>query len=237
MKKLIYLLLLLPALAFQSCIQNSGVSGSSLSATEFAAKTKDLPNALIIDVRTPDEFSEGHIEKATNIDWNGQQFDEQLAGLDKNEPVFVYCLSGGRSGAAASKMRSDGFKQVYELEGGMMKWRAAHLPEAAGTVKKSMGMSQAEFDAMLASDKLTLVDFYADWCAPCQKMKPFLEEIAAERTADVKVLRINADDNEALCQALEIESLPVVMIYNKQKQTFSHIGYISKEDLIKELHP
>lgn len=235
MKKFLYLLIILPALAFQNC-KNTGPEGSSLSPTEFAAKMQELPQALVMDVRTPEEFSEGHLAKAVNIDWNGEQFDEQVAGLDKNEPLFVYCLSGGRSGAAASKLRSDGFKKVYELEGGMMKWRAAKLPEEAGAKPKAKGMSQAEFDALLDPDKLTLVDIYADWCVPCQKMKPFIEEISSERQ-DVKVIRINADQNEALCHSLEIDALPVVMIYNKQKQTFSHIGFISKEELLKELHP
>lgn len=102
---------------------------TSLTATEFNAKIKEIPNAPIIDVRTPAEYAEGHIKNAKNIDWNGNSFDKKTSKLDKSKPVFVYCLAGGRSAAAASKLRESGFKQVYELAGGMKEWRASKLPE------------------------------------------------------------------------------------------------------------
>lgn len=79
---------------------------------------KELSNASILDVRTPSEFSKGHLINALNYDWNGNEFDKQIAPLDKSKPVFVYCLSGGRSSSAANKMRSSGFTQVYEMDGG-----------------------------------------------------------------------------------------------------------------------
>lgn len=82
----------------------------NLSATEFADKIKELPTATIIDVRTHDEFSKGHLLNAINYDWNRNDFDKQIALLDKKKPVFVYCLSGSRSASAANFMRSVGFK-------------------------------------------------------------------------------------------------------------------------------
>ena len=84
----------------------------------------------MLDVRTPAEYTQGHLSNARNIDWNGGEFEKSIAKLDKSKPVFVYCLSGGRSAAAASKMRSIGFREVYELSGGFAKWKAAKLPEA-----------------------------------------------------------------------------------------------------------
>ena len=67
-----------------------------------------------------------------------------------------------------AKMRADGFKEVYELQGGIMKWRGANLPETTSTVVLAMGMSKQHYDSLLVSDKLVLIDFYADWCAPCK---------------------------------------------------------------------
>lgn len=105
-----------------------GQNKTSLSPQMFADKISQTPEALVIDVRTPGEYVEGHLAKAKNIDWQGEHFEHQVMGLDKSKPVFVYCLKGGRSASAASKMRSMGFKEVYELEGGLDKWQAAKLP-------------------------------------------------------------------------------------------------------------
>lgn len=125
-------LIALAAILLNSCAsgQTDSTTKTSLSATEFADKIKELSAAAIIDVRTPGEFSEGHLINALNYNWSEKsEFGKQIAPLDKSKPVFVYCLSGRRSGAAASQMRSDGFKEVYELSGGITKWRAANLPE------------------------------------------------------------------------------------------------------------
>ena len=108
--------------------EQSQASRTTLAPTEFAGKIRALPTAAVIDVRTPEEYSGGHLQNALNIDWNGNSFDQQVSSLDKSKPVLVYCRSGSRSAAAASKMRAAGFKEVYELQGGIMKWTAAGLP-------------------------------------------------------------------------------------------------------------
>jgi thioredoxin 1 len=208
---------------------------SNLSATEFADKLKELPMSPILDVRTPEEFSKGHLTTALNYNWNGDEFDKQISNLDKTKPVFVYCLSGGRSSSAANKMRSDGFKEVYELDGGIMKWRAANFPESTDEAAVSKGMSKQQFEALFETNKIVLIDFYADWCAPCKKMKPYLDEIAKEMSGNVEVIRINADDNQSLCKELEIDALPVLQIYTDKKMTWSNVGYIDKEEVVKHL--
>lgn len=234
MKKLLSIALV--AILFNSCSsgQTNGIK-TNLSATEFADKIKELPTAKLIDVRTPDEFSKGHLANANNYDWNGTEFDNQIAPLDKSEPVFVYCLSGGRSSSAANKMRSDGFTQVYEMDGGIMKWRGANLPETTDNAVVSNGMSKQQFDALIISDKLVLIDFYADWCAPCNKMKPYLEEISNDMADKVVVIRINADDNKALCKELKIDALPVLQLYKNKTLSWTNTGFIEKAEVVKQL--
>jgi thioredoxin 1 len=234
MRKLLSIALV--AILFNSCSsgQTNGVK-TNLSATEFADKIKELPTATLIDVRTPDEFSKGHLANANNYDWNGTEFDNQLAPLDKSEPVFVYCLSGGRSSSAANKMRSDGFTQVFEMDGGIMKWRGANLPETTDNAVVSNGMSKQQFDALLISDKLVLIDFYADWCAPCNKMKPYLGEISNDMADKVIVIRINADDNKALCKELKIDALPVLLLYKNKTLSWTNTGFIDKAEVVKQL--
>lgn len=224
------------AIVLNSCSNSmSKGNGTTLSATEFAQKIKETPSAPIVDVRTPEEFSKGHIPNAKNIDWNGNDFETQISALDKTKPVFVYCLSGGRSSSAASQMRSDGFKEVYELEGGIMKWRGANLPETTDSSTLSSGMTKQQFDDLLKTDRSVLIDFYADWCAPCRKMKPYLEEISKDMADRVVVIRINADDNQALCKELKIDALPILQLYKKQTLAWSHSGYIGKDDVVKQL--
>lgn len=237
MTKNFWFLAILAGMLLTSCSQSQATgSGSQLDVTAFAAKVKQLPDAPLLDVRTPDEFDKGHLDKAKNIDWNGSDFDAQIAGLDKAKPVLVYCLSGGRSGAAAAHMRSLGFTEVYEMVGGIMKWRAADLPLVTGSAAaKPAGMTQDQFAALLKTDKLVLVDFYADWCAPCQKMKPYLMEIKNDMKDKVEVIRINADDNQALCRDLKIDALPVLQLYRGGQLTWTNQGYISKEEVIKKL--
>jgi len=236
MRKLFLIALL--AILFNSC--GNGLTNSTtktkLSAIEFAEKLNEMPTATIIDVRTIDEFSKGHLANALNYDWNENEFDKQISPLDKSKPVFIYCLSGGRSSSAASKMRSEGFKTVYELDGGIMKWRGANLPETTDNTVISNGMSREEFDALINSDKLVLIDFYADWCAPCKKMKPYLDEISKDMADNVVIIRINADNNQALCKELKIDELPVLQLYKNKLLTWTNTGFMNKADIVKNLH-
>lgn len=219
-----------------SCSNGQSNSGNtSLSATAFSDKINQTSAAQIIDVRTPEEYGKGHLLNALNIDWYSNDFQTQMSTLDKLKPVFVYCLSGGRSSSAAAKMRADGFKEVYELSGGIMKWRAADLPETTSSRVMSGGMSAEQFAALINSDQLVLVDFYADWCGPCKKMKPYLEEIASTMKNKVKVIRINADDNQVICKTLKIDALPVLQLYKNKSLIWSNSGYIDKDGVLKQL--
>jgi thioredoxin len=96
-------------------------------------------------------------------------------------------------------------------------------------------MSKQQFDALLSSDKLVLIDFYADWCAPCKKMKPYLDEISRDMADKVVVIRINADDNQALCKELKIDALPVLQLYKNKTLSWTNAGFIEKAEVVKQL--
>lgn len=230
------------ALTTFTVILNSCSTGQSqkvkanLTAVEFSEKIKELPNAPVIDVRTPDEFSSGHLQNAQNIDISGGDFKQQIETLDKSKPVFVYCLSGGRSASAARVMREAGFKEVYELDGGIMKWRGANLPETTSLAKpKATGMSKADYEKLFDTDKVVLVDFYADWCGPCKQMKPDIDAITNEMADKVTVVRINADDNPELCKELQIDALPTIKVYKNKALTWSNVGYIDKAGMLAQI--
>lgn len=230
MKTYLTIGLALVTLLFNSCRNNED---TSLSAKAFESRLKGLLGATLLDVRTPEEFSNGHLINAVNYDWNGGEFENQIAPLDKSKPVFVYCLSGGRSALAANKMREMGFKEVYEMGGGLMEWRAENLPEAgSGTAS---GMTRQQFEEIVTSDKLVLVDFYADWCAPCKQMEPFLNEISKEMADKVVLVRINADENQALSRELKIEALPFLQLYKNKAMIWENVGVIDKNGVVKQL--
>lgn len=87
------------------------------------AKIAKEESAVIIDVRTPGEISEGVIEGATVfIDYNGGNFESEIAKLDKSKSYIVYCRSGARSARASEAMVNSGFQHIYNLEGGIMGW-------------------------------------------------------------------------------------------------------------------
>ncbi len=113
MKKLFFFLFLL----------FSGLaSGQQLLSPAKFKKGIAKKDIQLLDVRTAKEFDAGHIAGAQNINYFAADFKEQIAKLDKEKPVYVYCQGGGRSGAAAKMMVELGFKQVFDLEGGYDDW-------------------------------------------------------------------------------------------------------------------
>ena len=230
---------LFPAAAFTILTAFTACSHSTpytLGPAEFSAQLQQHPQSPLLDVRTPEEFAQGHLANARNVDWNGSLFEQQVSTFDKTAPVYVYCLSGGRSAEAAQQMRNEGFSHVYELKGGIMKWRAAGLPETKeNAAPASPGMSLQQFNTLLDAGTPVLVDFYADWCAPCKKMKPGLDSIAAGMKDKVTVIRINAPDNLELCKALQVDALPVLQLYRQHALVWSHQGFMSRDEIVKRL--
>ena len=91
-------------------------------------KKMTQPDVQLVDVRTPEEFSQGHIENAVNIDFMADDFDAKVANLDKEKPVMVYCKSGGRSAKASARLKELGFKTITDLEGGITNWTSEEKP-------------------------------------------------------------------------------------------------------------
>jgi phage shock protein E len=102
-------------------------SAMDLSVSEFSSKVTEA-GVITLDVRTPGEFNEGHIEGAQLIDFQSGNFENEIATLDKTKTYAVYCRSGNRSGQAVKIMSDAGFTSVYNLNGGVIDWAGAGLP-------------------------------------------------------------------------------------------------------------
>ena len=126
-----FIVLFLSSLAHLSFGQQSNkdsVRASVLSVEEYSKKIASSKNIQLVDVRTPEEYKEAHLKGFTNIDWQGINFDKEISKLDKSKPTYIHCRSGKRSAAASAAMIKQGFKEVYDLKGGINAWKEAGKP-------------------------------------------------------------------------------------------------------------
>ena len=110
-----------------SCLKNQADGVQVLDVAKYEKKMTQ-PDVQLVDVRTPEEFSEGHLENAINIDVTADDFDAKVVGLDKEKPVMVYCKSGGRSAKAYARLKELGFTSITDLEGGITNWNSENKP-------------------------------------------------------------------------------------------------------------
>lgn len=211
----------------------------ALNAVEFNQQLSTTADKQIVDVRTPSEFETGFIAGAVNYNINDPQFNKQIESLDKSKPVFVYCLSGGRSASAAEKMKDMGFEHIYEMRGGMMSWKNQNLPVASGSAAIAADkFTRADYDQLVSANKLVLIDYFAPWCAPCKKMEPVLSKLAEEFKGKIVISRINVEEAKALTKEMKLEAVPVITTVKNGVETAHVTGYQSEEQfraLIAEL--
>ena len=230
--KLFFITFIYLSIILSSCQAQTSKNIQLLEAPAFAEKIKNTPNAQILDVRTPQEFAGDHIENAKNINWLNADFATNATTLDKTKPVFVYCKAGSRSNKAAAKLEEMGFTNIYDLQGGILKWEAAGLSKPSD---KLVGINKQQFEALLNSDKKVLVNFFAPWCAPCKKMEPFILKMQKENSAKVVIVRLNADENKTIMNELKIEELPTLLLYENKNLKWKSSGFVSEDDLKKQI--
>jgi thioredoxin len=217
---------------FISCHGQTSKVIKTLDVKTYAEKLKETENPQLLDVRTPEEYSSGHIGNAVNVNWNSVDFVDEATKYDKSKPIFVYCKVGGRSSNAAEKLEELGFKEIYNLDGGIMKWNAAAGSKPSG---KIVGMCDQEYGELIKSGGKVMVDFNAKWCAPCQKMKPYILKLQAEMKDKIKIVQLDADENETITEQMKLDGLPTIIVYENGKEVWRNVGYISEEELIKHL--
>ena len=201
-----------------------------------AVKFKSLINkdAILLDVRTPGEYTRGHIAGSTNINIGDPGFPSKVNLLQKDKTILVYCLSGARSDAAAAYMNRQGFKKIYTLQRGIMTWSNAGFPlEQSSQVVASAATSYTEqsFSKLLKDNKLVLVDFNAVWCAPCKQMIPVIDKVSNNFKGKAKVEKVDVEANKAITTAYQVQSIPGFVLFKDGKKVWSYSGIISYDDL------
>jgi thioredoxin 1 len=99
-------------------------------------------------------------------------------------------------------------------------------------------VTDSNFQAeVLESDKPVLVDFWAPWCGPCRVVAPVLEEIAAERPDDLRIVKLNTDENQQTAAQFQVLSIPTMILFKGGQPVKTVIGAYPKQKLEKELEP
>lgn len=112
-----------------SCVQTQTIKDvSPKEASTLIENNQNNPVFIIIDVRTPEEFADGHIANADNIDYYSVTFRNDIDKLDKGKTYLIYCRSGNRSGKARDIMAELNFNKVYNMSGGILAWNDEGLP-------------------------------------------------------------------------------------------------------------
>lgn len=233
MKKTIYLLI---SLFVISCVEINSQVIKNIDASVFESSIKK-EDAVILDVRTAQEFRSGHIQDATNIDFYADDFLDKLKIVRKEVPIYVYCRSGGRSTAATRKMKALGFTQVYNLVGGIGAWKAKNYPITKSKYVKKLSepvFTSSDIDSVLKTNEIVLMSFTTQWCVPCKKMKPITEEIKKENP-NIKLIYIDADANKELMSIWDIAGVPSFIVFKNSKDVFRQTGLMSKQELLNNL--
>lgn len=210
---------------------NSGAQSNTVqTADEFEQSIKDK-NIQLLDVRTSGEFRIGHIKGSLQANWNNEQeFIERVAALDKKRPVYVYCLSGGRSAAAATWLTENGYTKVVNLEGGFNSWKRMGKP--VDGIADTKQMTIAEYQQQIAGKDYVLVDFGAEWCPPCRKMEPIVNEFLAANQ-EIFFLKIDGGIHTDLMKQLNADGLPTFILLKKGVEVWRYKGVLSKDELLK----
>ncbi|AFK03738.1 Thioredoxin domain-containing protein [Emticicia oligotrophica DSM 17448] len=205
-----------------------------LSINEFDRKLHEkIENAQLVDVRTPEEYSRGHLKRAINLNFNDDTFEDLIkAKLDKSKPVFVYCFSGRRSTDAAVFLRDLGYKEVYDMAGGFAKWTSSSKPYVSNntTTQPIAAFTLDNLDKIIKENKIILVDFYAEWCGPCKKMNPILNKIADEHK-NIKLLKIDAEKSDNIATIFKVDEIPTYVIIKNGKQVWRGVGEMEETEL------
>lgn len=208
---------------------NNDASTQSISTAVFEQELKNAETQLL-DVRSIDEYNAGHLENALQADWSNEaEFTKRTKALDKQKTVLVYCLSGVRSNSAMQWLYNNGFKKVYNLQGGINKWKQANMPLVKGAEVAQINVEV--FKASLSKYDEVFVDFGAPWCPPCKKMQPTIDSLKQQHT----LIQINVSEQEALSKAFAIEEMPTLIYFKKGVEVFRKQGIIDLKTILQNI--
>jgi thioredoxin 1 len=170
------------------------------------------------------------------ISANDPKFAEKISFLQKEKPIYVYCLSGGRSKSVANYLCKNGFTKVYNLKGGLLAWQqdGYSITQSEHPItSNSKTYTLSEFNKLIISKVIVLIDFQAIWCAPCKKMAPVIDEVQKDYGEQAAFEKIDIEVNKLLQTTYNVESIPGLILFKNGKEVWRYTGFINSVDLSK----
>jgi thiol-disulfide isomerase/thioredoxin len=228
MKK--FVMLLFSACLIISC--DSSIKKTNLEPPAFEAAISG-GKVQLLDMRGTNEYQAGHIKNALQADWNNQvEFREYAAHLVKDKPLLVYSETSTRSAPGSDWLAGQGYK-VTELQGGFEKWKTAGMPVT--TAENEKPVSFAEYKVLTNLGPVVLVDIGADWCPPCRKMEPVIEQLEKDFGDNFKLVKIDAGMQTELMKQVNAEKIPTFIIYKNGGETWRKEGIVDIIELKRKL--
>jgi rhodanese-related sulfurtransferase len=204
------------------------VNHNVITVDAFTAKINAQKDPQIIDVRTPEEFSINHINGAIYLNLKDANHLDNLKTLDKTKPVFIYAIQNSRPDILAQELQANGYKEVYELKGGIAAWIGSG--NAYYTSVKN-NLSVADYNKTLADNKVVLVEIGTKYCGLCAKAKVIVDSL--QNDGSYKLLQLELYNNPQLVAQLgEVPSVPTILLYKGGQIIWKRSGLtFNKNDL------
>ena len=190
---------------------------------------------IILDVRTSEEINAGYIPNSTFIDYYDKNFENKINLIDRSKKIYTLCKSGGRSVKASEILSKNGFRNVYNLEGGFMRWKANKMPYDINLVNNDSSnsdlISEISLDSLIENNINTLIYISTKWCSPCKKMEPIIDKLV-DNNSSLKVIKIDLDANAYAQEKFNVKSLPALVLYENNSVVWHKNGIIAYDDLI-----
>lgn len=207
---------------------NKGAS-KIVSVDSFEIKINSLGDAQIVDTRLPEEYAINHLINAVNINALQKDYEAQINKLDKTKPVFAYAINVGRSNELAKELVAKGFVQIYVLDGGIGGWIGNGKP--IWTSSKD-NFTLNDFNNIIASNKLVLLDLHTRYCPGCRKVQPIVDSLSNEYGSILKIVKVDVYDNPKIAGNFKVAAIPTLIIYNNGNITWQYTGAdVKKADI------
>lgn len=209
----------------------AGKAQQTVSAEAFE-KGMHKSDIQLLDVRTASEFNTGHLPDALQADFTKKdEFFARIQHLDKTRPVYIYCLSGGRSTAAAKWMRANGYTNVVEMEGGVIAWKKAG--KTLTGVAADAQMTMAAYESAIKEKKWVLVNVGGAWCPPCRKMEPLVQQFVKDH--QIKRVNIDGGKDTEVMKNIHADELPTYVLYKDGKEVWRKEGLVTMKEFEKAM--